>query len=404
MRQRRTAHRTRRHHRVVSVAVLGVVLGACSAHSAPSRQPVAAPVVAVSPRVSSPPAAPSAHDAALLSLPITRAGQRPPQFVVVSFDGAGGRPLWKYWRDATAAAGAHATFFLSGVYLLAPENRLDYHPPQHPPGYSDIGFGVTPNGSDPVAEISALLGNLAGAYDDGNEIGTHFNGHFCTPYRGNVAQWSTADWRAEIRQFDSLLTHVASNNGLPASAPKLPFGPSAVVGARTPCLEGNLPALHKAEVASGFRYDATDNRVGGTWPFRQDGLWNMPLSFIPVAGTHYRTLSTDYNMYANETAGADGPASLDARWRAQSLATWRAALAATYSGDRAPLSLGNHFEMWNGGAYSTALRTLMVQECRQPEVHCVSYEELANWLDREPPAALASFQAGHFRKAGPLPG
>src|SRR5688500_1193762 len=43
---------------------------------------------------------------------------RPPQFVLVSFDGAGGVRLWPYWRFVARSVGAHFTFFASGVYLL----------------------------------------------------------------------------------------------------------------------------------------------------------------------------------------------------------------------------------------------------------------------------------------------
>src|SRR5256885_2082586 len=38
--------------------------------------------------------------------------RRPPQFVVVSFDGAGGSALWEYWRSVARRANAHFTFFV----------------------------------------------------------------------------------------------------------------------------------------------------------------------------------------------------------------------------------------------------------------------------------------------------
>ena len=48
---------------------------------------------------------------------------RPPQFVVVSFDGAGGDRLWPYWRSVARRSHAHFTFFVSGVYLLDEARR-----------------------------------------------------------------------------------------------------------------------------------------------------------------------------------------------------------------------------------------------------------------------------------------
>ena len=54
---------------------------------------------------------------------------------------------------------------------------------------------------------------------------------------------------------------------------------------------------------------------------------------------------------------------------------------ASYEGDRAPLSIGHHFADWNDGAYREALRRFVLEACPMPEVRCVSYAELADWLD-----------------------
>src|SRR5438034_730025 len=61
-------------------------------------------------------------------LPPAPRNKRPPQFVVVSFDGSGGIRLWPYWRSVARRAGAHFTFFVSGVYLLPERLRRRYHP------------------------------------------------------------------------------------------------------------------------------------------------------------------------------------------------------------------------------------------------------------------------------------
>src|SRR5690242_1522781 len=71
-----------------------------------------------------------------------RPGQKPPQFVVFSWDGAGedSQKLFSHFRKVAKANNATMTFFLSGVYML-PEGKRDlYRPPQHSPGSSDIGF------------------------------------------------------------------------------------------------------------------------------------------------------------------------------------------------------------------------------------------------------------------------
>ena len=136
-------------------------------------------------------------DARRRLLPPERTG-RPPQFVVVSFDGSGGARLWGYWRSVARQAHAHFTFFVSGVYLIDWAHRMRYHPPRHAPGSSDIGFGSPGGELDPAG----TLRQIAAAYREGHEIGTHYNGHFCAPYRGNVGEWTAADWSRELDQFD----------------------------------------------------------------------------------------------------------------------------------------------------------------------------------------------------------
>ena len=79
---------------------------------------------------------------------------RPPQFLVVSFDGSGGTELWPYWRGIARRAHAHFTFFVSGVYLLAEEWRLLYRPPRHSRGASDIWF-ARPEGSRSARQVVA---------------------------------------------------------------------------------------------------------------------------------------------------------------------------------------------------------------------------------------------------------
>src|SRR5438046_617963 len=63
-----------------------------------------------------------------------RVPARPPQFVVVSFDGSGGERLWQYWRGVAREADAHFTFFVSGVYLLDWAHHDKYAPPEEPRG------------------------------------------------------------------------------------------------------------------------------------------------------------------------------------------------------------------------------------------------------------------------------
>src|SRR5690242_11210494 len=175
------------------------------------------------------------------------AGHRPPQFVVVSFDGSGGPQLWRYWRSVGRRAHARFTFFVSGVYLLEDARRRLYHPPRHPAGTSDIWFAKAEGKLSARGVVRATVRQMAAGYREGHEIGTHFNGHFCEPYPGNVDTWTAADWSHELDQFDRLVFR----------AHRLPFDPDEVVGARTPCLQGRLGALDPVLARRGFRYDAS---------------------------------------------------------------------------------------------------------------------------------------------------
>jgi hypothetical protein len=292
---------------------------------------------------------------------------RPPQFVVVSFDGAGGTELWPYWRGVARRAHAHFTFFLSGVYLLDWPHHDAYAPPRHARGRSDIGFAPDPR------FVRGTLGQLAAAYREGHEVGTHYNGHFCAPYTGSVGAWGAADWRRELDEFDALVFR--------AHGRALPFGPDEVVGGRTPCLQGDFRALYPLLAEEGFRYDASQVAALGTWPWRERGIWSVPLLEIPFVGHSFEVVSMDYNFFANQVGVADPGR--------ETYLSLRRAFRISYRGDRAPLSIGMHFETWNAWAYDHAVARFLVETCRLPQVRCASMRELVDWLDlRFPRLAL----------------
>jgi hypothetical protein len=293
---------------------------------------------------------------------------RPPQFVVSSFDGSGGARLLRYWRGVAHRANATFTFFVSGVYLIDWAQRDRYAPPELPRGDSAIGFAPDPQW------ISGMRRQLALAYRDGDEIGTHYNGHFCGP--GGVGGWSAKDWDEELTQFDQLLFH-----GSP-----LGFGPGEIVGGRTPCLEGNLSVLYPVLARRGFRYDASGQALLGTWPVKRDGIWSFPLLELPFIGHTFRVVGMDYNFMANQIG--EPPAQVES----ETYRTLWSAFLAGYHGNRAPLTLGNHFETWDSWAYDHALTRFLLRACRMPDVRCTSFEQLANWLDALPPKALRRYR------------
>lgn len=322
-------------------------------------------------------------------------GERPPQFVVFSWDGAGedSQKLFSHFRKVGKKYGATMTYFLSGVYLL-PEDKADlYDPPGHAPGRSDIGFNDREGIRDTVRE-------LRGAWQEGNEVGTHFNGHFCGPETG-VGTWSVEDWKSEIAQAKAFVKNWKTNAGLKGEQP-LPFDyDKELIGARTPCLEGRDNFVRAASEL-GWRYD-TSGINDQIWPEKERGLWDLGLQMIPVPGRQFETLSMDYNFMVNQSGTAKGASSMHDYWGNQFRDGMVQAFDRAYNGNRAPLIIGNHFESWNGGTYMRAVEETIAHVCVKKEVRCVSFRQLADWLDAQDPAVLAklrTLKVGQAPQAG----
>ena len=217
-------------------------------------------------------------------------GEKPPQFVVFSWDGAGedSQKLFSHFRKVSKENNATMTYFLSGVYML-PEEKSDlYRPPQHSPGRSEIGFNDQQGITDTVKQLRL-------AWLEGNEIGTHFNGHFCGP-DGGVGEWSVAEWKSEIAQAKQFVKTWKTNTGMKNAAP-LPFDyDKELIGARTPCLEGQKNFV-KAASQLGFRYD-TSGVNDQVWPKKREGLWDLCRAKDTEGGTRCTKDTEEYRAAA----------------------------------------------------------------------------------------------------------
>ncbi len=312
-------------------------------------------------------------------------GQRPPQFVVLSWDGAGedSQKLFSHFRKVGRKYDATMTYFLSGVYLLPEEKATLYDPPQHSAGRSDIGFNDTQGIRDTVRQ-------LRGAWQEGNEVGTHFNGHFCGK-DGGVGNWSVAEWKSEISQAKSFVKNWKTNAGLKAEQP-LPFDyEKELIGARTPCLEGRTNFVRAASEL-GFRYD-TSGISDQIWPKKELGLWDLSLQMVPVPGRAFETIAMDYNFMVNQSGTAKGDPAFHEYWGNQMRDGLLQAFKRAYHGNRAPLIIGNHFESWNGGTYMRAIEETIATVCVKRDVRCVSFRQLADWLDAQDPKVLEKMRA-----------
>ncbi|MGW0756005.1 hypothetical protein ACWD1Y_05850 [Streptomyces sp. NPDC002814] len=307
-------------------------------------------------------------------------GQKPPQFVVFSWDGAGedSQRLFSHFRQVAKRNNATMTYFLSGVYML-PEGKRDlYRPPQHAPGRSDIGFNDDRGIADTAKQLRL-------AWLEGNEIGTHFNGHFCG--RGGVGEWSVEEWKDEIAQAKRFVKSWKTNTGRRKAAP-LPFDyDKELIGARTPCLEGQENFM-KAARDLGFRYD-TSGVNDQVWPKKKLGLWDLSMQLVPFPGHTYEQLTMDYNFMVNQSgATTQGDPDKYDHWGDQMRDGLLKGFYRAYDGNRAPLIIGNHFESWNGGTYMRAVEEVIEEVCTKPEVRCVSFRQLADWLDAQDPTTL----------------
>ncbi|MGA5560338.1 hypothetical protein ACPCUV_04025 [Streptomyces platensis] len=315
-------------------------------------------------------------------------GQKPPQFVVFSWDGAGDvdNGLFPRFRKIAKDHNASMTFFLSGLYLLPESKRRMYRPPNNPVGASAIEFLTDDH-------IKSTLKSLRAAWLEGHEIGTHFNGHFCeSSGKGSVEFWTPAQWDDEIEQAMSFVTKWKTNTGFTDVEP-LPFDYSKeLVGGRTPCLLGQenlLPTARKR----GWRYDASSKGGLQIWPARKQGVWDLPLQQVPFRS--FETLSMDYNFMFNQSKNSTkAPPANYPGWRKQVTDAYIAGFKRAYETNRAPFFIGNHFEQWNGGIYMDAVEEAIkhIAGGQHKDVRLVSFRQLCDWLDAQDPKVLADLR------------
>ncbi|MET7681223.1 hypothetical protein [Streptomyces sp. NPDC005423] len=317
-------------------------------------------------------------------------GQTPPQFVIFSWDGAGevGTGLFPRFLDLAKEHGASMTFFLSGLYLLPESKKRLYNPPNNPRGASDIGYLTD-------AHVKATLTNIGRAWLEGHEIGTHFNGHFCSGH-GTVGNWTPQQWRSEIEQAKSFVKEWRTNTGW-TDLPALPFDyDKELVGSRTPCLLGQNNLLPTAR-SLGWRYDASSPGGRQVWPGKKLGVWDFPLQQVPFPGHSFEVLSMDYNMLANQSVNStNAPAYNYPHWRTQSAQAYISGFQRAYESNRAPFFVGNHFEHWNGGIYMDAVEQAFKHMAREKEkgadVRMVSFRQFTDWIDVQKPEVLAKLR------------
>lgn len=319
-----------------------------------------------------------------LRLPVAKTTPNPepkltyiPQFVLISFDGSRQTEIWKMirlFKDEMRGAGKpiNVTQFINTAYLLTRENKDLYQGPGRPRGTSNVGF------SEDMDQLRIRVREINRAIADGDEIAIHTTGHF------SGLNWSKEEWLQELASFDSILFGLGKLYP-DAGLPRLHLSPEDVVGFRAPYLD-HSPGLYEAlPTISRMRYDSSEIGNANAWPYKdENGLWHIPLGMMEIGPYKKSILAMDYNLYARDSQAQDwikkGTEAWDTIYN-DTLHAFRGYFNSNYTGNRAPVLVGYHFEVWNDGVYWEVLKTFARETCGKPEVRCGTFKELVDYMD-----------------------
>ena len=311
--------------------------------------------------------------------------RRPPQFVIMSFDGSKSVNYWKETRDFAKEEGLKFTYFISGVMFLSNKDKREYKSPRHPVGGSTIGFGGT------AAEIRERLEQVILAIKEGHEIGSHANGHFQGGHK-----WSYKEWLSEFQKFNSLIKRSFQRYEGNAKQAKFVNGyiDTYLKGFRAPFLAHNS-AMLKVMKKMGFTYDASKLNHKNYWPEKIGGLWNFPIVKLRLAHSKKPTLSMDYDHFKAHSK-AKNISYYSKKFEDDVVETYMQYFRSNYHGLRAPLNIGHHFSQWNKGVYWGALKRFAKLVCHMPEVKCTTYSKLVKFLEQTPKSIIKAYRRKNF--------
>ena len=130
--------------------------------ASPSPSPAESSTPSPSPAASSPAAPADPNAAPQDGVPLANGfvpkklqpGEKPPQFIIVSFDGVGWHEKWQHWFDVGKQVPFRFTGFLSGTYMLSDETKMLYQGPGHSPGNSSINWNSAADLPTEIADLN----------------------------------------------------------------------------------------------------------------------------------------------------------------------------------------------------------------------------------------------------------
>jgi peptidoglycan/xylan/chitin deacetylase (PgdA/CDA1 family) len=291
-----------------------------------------------------------------------------PQYVLISFDGAGPQAQWQRSLELGKKTGARFTYFLSCSNVIAQGDAARYQSPEGRSGKSNIGFAKSRD------EVRGRLTAIWAAASQGHEIGNHTCGHF------DGKGWTKEQWLSEFRAFDAIMSNAYKDNGF-GYEPQgwRQFVKKAIKGFRAPYLSTNK-AMNEALATRGLRYDASGVEREISSPKGNAQLARFSLPQIQEGPSGRRIIAMDYNLFVRHSGGFERASESEA-FEARAYQAFRSAFDTQYQGKRRPLQIGMHFTLMNGGAYWRAMERLAGDVCGKPDVRCVTYSK---YLDENP--------------------
>ena len=297
------------------------------------------------------------------------------QFIIFSFDGSKSVEMLNETLDFEQRMDERGkplrfTYFINAAYFLTKDTAKIYRAPGQEAGASKINFSST------TADIALRVKTFNTALAKGNEIGSHTAGHF------DGTNWSYDDWKQEFSSFANLMYKVQENN--PSEKITAPTFLDSIKGFRAPFLAVNNN-LYKVLSDSHFTYDTSGIGPMDVWPYKDDsGLWRIPLGTIFLGPNRSPVVAMDYNLFSHQTNAKDTVKKGTALWNTyfdEVFTAYTEYFNTNYQGNRAPIVIGEHFSKWNQGVYWEALKTFADSVCGRPQVKCVTYKDLIDYLN-----------------------